>query len=150
AHTNLAFALTMDRRWDAARTEYRRVLELDPSSKVAKARLDQLNAILAKLEPTRSGAPRSPQLLTTSTAATPPRLGVPTRTPPASARSLAPHDPALLPTARAVVPPRQRAGIGVAVPPRPAEGDTLVDQWWVDGSAAGAPARWPSPVTATT
>jgi Flp pilus assembly protein TadD len=133
AHNNLAFALTMDRRWDAARAEYQRVLALNASSPVAKARLDQLNAMLAKLEPKRGGAPGGPQVLTTSTTAPPPRPGGPTTTSPDSARSLALRDPALLPTATKIDPPRRWAA--VAVPPRPAEGDTTVDRWWVDRSA---------------
>jgi tetratricopeptide (TPR) repeat protein len=117
AHNNLAFALTMDQRWDAARAEYQRVLVLDPASKVAKARLDQLNGLVAKLEPGRAGAPHGPQVLTTSTGA--PRPGVRAATPPDASRSLAPRDPALLTTAATGDPSRHLAGIGVAVPPRP-------------------------------
>ena len=51
AHMNLAFALTIDQRWESARAEYQRALALDPSSQLAKARLDELNNLLAKREP---------------------------------------------------------------------------------------------------
>ncbi len=53
AHLNLAFALSMDRHWEPARAEYQRALALDPSSQLAKDRLNQLNALVAKLEPPR-------------------------------------------------------------------------------------------------
>src|SRR5262249_46912054 len=85
APNNLALAWTLDRRWDAARAEYQRVLELDPTSKVAKARLDQLKGLVAKLEPTRAGALHGPELLTSSTGAPRPRPAVPSLTPPESA-----------------------------------------------------------------
>ncbi|MGA9926465.1 MAG: tetratricopeptide repeat protein, partial [Isosphaeraceae bacterium] len=51
AHMNLAFALTIDQRWESARAEYQRALALDPSSQLAKARLNELNNLLAKREP---------------------------------------------------------------------------------------------------
>jgi Flp pilus assembly protein TadD len=73
AHRNLAFALSMDRRWEPARTEYQRALALDPSSQLAKSRLDELNALLAKLEPTRNPVAQDPQLLTTSVTLPEPR-----------------------------------------------------------------------------
>ncbi|HZW35061.1 MAG TPA: tetratricopeptide repeat protein, partial [Isosphaeraceae bacterium] len=148
AHTNLAFALTMDRRWDAARAEYQRVLERDPASKVARARLDQLNALLAKLEPTRAGAAPGPALLTTSTGAPPPRPARPTATPPDASRSLAPRDPALFTTATSVAPPLRQAGIAVAGPPHPAQNNAQMDRWWVNDSAVGtAPRRLSGPAT---
>jgi Flp pilus assembly protein TadD len=139
AHHNLAFALTMDRRWDAARAEYQRVLALDPASKVTRARLDQLNGLLAKLEPARAGAPHGPELLTNSTGAPGPRPDVPGPTPPESARSLAPRDPALLTTATTVDLPRLPASLEIAAAPRPVVGEAMVDQWWADGSATGTP-----------
>jgi Tfp pilus assembly protein PilF len=73
AHRNLAFALSMDQRWEPARTEYQRALALDPSSQLAKSRLDELNALLAKLEPTRNPVARDPQLITTSVTLPEPR-----------------------------------------------------------------------------
>src|SRR5262249_1772758 len=69
AHMNLAFALTMDRRFEPARAEYQRALALDPSSQLARARLGQLNALLAKLEPTPAPASSPPgaAIITTAT-----------------------------------------------------------------------------------
>src|SRR5208337_1321710 len=107
AHMNLAFALTTDQRWESARAEYQRALALDPSSQLAKARLDELNNLLAKREPAAAPAPdgarRDPALLTTATAAPPARPGPdgPTAaaTPPQPAPSRARRDPALLTTA---------------------------------------------------
>ena len=71
AHMNLAFALTIDQRWESARAEYQCALALDPSSQLAKARLDELNNLLAKREPAApapDGARRDPPLLTAATA----------------------------------------------------------------------------------
>ena len=149
AHNNLAFALTMDRRWDAARAEYRRALERDPSSKVAQARLAQLNGLLAKLEPARSGAAGNPQSLAMTTAAPtpPPRPPVPTATPPELARSLARRDQALRTASTTIAPSPRPAGMGVPVPARPAVGEAMVDRWWVDDSAAAPPRRQFGPAT---
>jgi len=103
AHMNLAFALTTDQRWELARAEYQRALALDPSCQLAKARLDQLNTLVAKRESAAApaGARRDPALLTTATAALPARLGPtgPTATPPRSAPSGVRRDPALNTTA---------------------------------------------------
>src|SRR5262249_29211373 len=132
------FALTMDRRWEAARAEYQRVLALDPASPIAKARLNQLNALLAKLEPTRTGAPRGPQVLTTSTAAPRPQPALPFATSSQSTRSPAPRDPALPTAATTVGSPRRPAGMRITVPPHSTAGEAMVDSWWVDDSAAGA------------
>jgi Tfp pilus assembly protein PilF len=50
AHANLAFVLTMERRWDEAREHYRLALAADPSSTELKARLQQLDTLVAKVE----------------------------------------------------------------------------------------------------
>ena len=57
AHMNLAFALTIDQRWESARAEYQRALALDPSSQLAKDRLNQLNALVAKRDKPRNVLP---------------------------------------------------------------------------------------------
>jgi hypothetical protein len=138
ARSNLAFALTMERRWDAARAEYQRVLDLDPSSQVAKARLGQLNALLAKLEPKRIGGTSGPQVLTTSATTSRPRPAVSVVTPPQSVRFPASRDSALLRASRAIPPPRRAAGLRPVVSPPAAPRDTRIDSWWVDESPSGA------------
>ena len=72
AHMNLAFALTIDQRWESARAEYQRALAIDPSCQLAKARLDQLNTLVAKRE-SPDGARRDPSTVMTATAAPPAR-----------------------------------------------------------------------------
>src|SRR5262245_59019417 len=49
AHANLAFVLTTENRWEDARQQYQLALAANPSSKELKDRLDQLNALVAKL-----------------------------------------------------------------------------------------------------
>jgi Tfp pilus assembly protein PilF len=136
---NLAFALTLDQRWESARAEYQRALEIDPSCQVAKARLAELNALAAKLDPSRGGASPGRQLLTTSTGA-PPRV-IPPAAPIVPGRSAAPRDPAVRVTAAVAAPPRQPSGTRTAVLPPPANGDGIVDQYWADDSPAGATPR---------
>jgi hypothetical protein len=58
AHANLAFVLTMERRWDEARAQYQLALAADPSSTELKTRLQQLDILAAKLEPTRNKVAR--------------------------------------------------------------------------------------------
>ena len=53
AHANLAFVLTMERRWDEARAQYQLALEADPSSAELKTKLQQLDTLVAKVEPGR-------------------------------------------------------------------------------------------------
>jgi Tfp pilus assembly protein PilF len=98
-HLNLAFALTLDHRWQLAQDEYERVLALDPSSQLAKDRLAQLNAILAKLDKPRDTGLQDSGLATTSTSAPPRqqsvapqdlRLATTSTTAPAQQRSAAP------------------------------------------------------------
>jgi Tfp pilus assembly protein PilF len=67
AHMNLAFALIIDQRWEPARAEYRRALAIDPTSQLAKARLDELNILIARRQPAQDGARRDPAVLTTGT-----------------------------------------------------------------------------------
>ena len=150
AHMNLAFALTIDQRWESARAEYQRALALDPSSQLAKARLDELNNLLAKREPAApapDGARRDPALLTaaTATAAPPARRGPdgPTAaaTPPQSAPSGARRDPALLTTTAVSPSPPQgyRPRTRVAIPSVPAEDGAMQRLWATADSASGAP-----------
>ena len=109
---NLAFALTMDRRWEPAQAEYQRALSLDPSSPLAKARLDQLNALLAKRDKPRDLRPQDARVLTTATDAPPRRPEVvntsATPTLPQPPRSLALRDPGLITTVATVAPQRPR------------------------------------------
>jgi len=149
AHMNLAFALTIDQRWESARAEYQRALALDPSSQLAKARLDELNNLLAKREPAAApdGARRDPALLATATAAAAPpaRRGpdrpIATTTPPQSAPSGARCNPALLTTAAvSPSPPRgYRPRTRVAIPCVPAEDDSMQRLWATADSAIGGP-----------
>ena len=59
AHANLAFVLTMERRWDEAREQYRLALAADPSSTGLRARLQQLDTLVAKAENGRDDAKRN-------------------------------------------------------------------------------------------
>ena len=49
AHSNLAFVMTLNQRWDQAREHYELALEEKPESATAAAGLEQLNAVIAKL-----------------------------------------------------------------------------------------------------
>ena len=49
AHTNLAFVMTLNQRWDQAREHYELALDANPGSATAASGLEQLNAVLAKL-----------------------------------------------------------------------------------------------------
>jgi tetratricopeptide (TPR) repeat protein len=69
AHLNLAFALTSDHKWESARAEYKRALAIDPSSQLAKTRLDKLDILLARQQPAPDGARPDPAVLTTATVA---------------------------------------------------------------------------------
>ena len=150
AHMNLAFALTIDQRWESARAEYQRALALDPSSQLAKARLDELNNLLAKREPVApapDGARRDPALLTAATATAAPtaRRGpdgtTAAATPPQSAPSGARRDPALLTTTAVSPSPPQgyRPRTRVANPSVPAEDGAMQRLWATADSASGAP-----------
>ena len=150
AHMNLAFALTIDQRWESARAEYQRALALDPSSQLAKARLDELNNLLAKREPAApapDGARRDPALLTAATATAAPtaRRGpdgtTAAATPPQSAPSGARRDPALLTTTAVSPSPPQgyRPRTRVAIPSVPAEDGAMQRLWATADSASGAP-----------
>ena len=49
AHSNLAFVMTVNQRWDKAREHYESALEANPDSTVAKSGLERLNSVVAKL-----------------------------------------------------------------------------------------------------
>jgi Tfp pilus assembly protein PilF len=51
AHNNLAFVLTLERRWDEARQHYQYALRGEPSSEQAKKGLRQLDALVTQIEP---------------------------------------------------------------------------------------------------
>jgi Tfp pilus assembly protein PilF len=59
AHSNLAFVLTLERRWPEAQEHYKQALAADPSSAVARKGLQELNKLIAKAGPT-SQQPPSP------------------------------------------------------------------------------------------
>ncbi|HEV3262840.1 MAG TPA: tetratricopeptide repeat protein [Gemmataceae bacterium] len=50
ANINVAYALTLDRRWDAARYHYQRALVAEPSSEAAKDGLSDLKLLMAKAQ----------------------------------------------------------------------------------------------------
>ncbi len=145
AHMNLAFALTIDQRWESARAEYQRALALDPSSQLAKARLDELNNLLAKRESAAApdGVRSDPPLRTAATAAPPPRRGpaVPTATSPRFHPSGVRRDPALLTTAAVspVTAQGYRPTTRAANPSVPGEGETMQRVWSSADPARTAP-----------
>jgi tetratricopeptide (TPR) repeat protein len=47
AHVNLAFSLSLDKRWQLAREEYGRAMAFHPSSDVLKARLHEIDRLIA-------------------------------------------------------------------------------------------------------
>jgi Tfp pilus assembly protein PilF len=47
AHVNLAFSLSLDQRWQSARQEYRRAMAANPSSDILKARLREIDRLIA-------------------------------------------------------------------------------------------------------
>lgn len=50
AHANVAFALSLDKRWDEARRHYELALQLDPTSPVTRSRLQELTTIAARID----------------------------------------------------------------------------------------------------
>ena len=66
AHRNLAFASTLERRWDEARNHYALAMAADPTSKVAERRKADLDRMVARLQPAAPGPPRDGQVMTTS------------------------------------------------------------------------------------
>ncbi|MGO9913871.1 MAG: tetratricopeptide repeat protein [Isosphaeraceae bacterium] len=147
AHMNLAFALTIVERWESARAEYQRALALDPSSQLAKARLDELNNLLAKREPAAApeGVRGNPPQLTAETAAPSVRRGpaVPTTTPPQADASSVRRDPALLTTAAVSpgAPQGYRPATRVASQSLPAEGEAMRRARSTADSTRTAPTR---------
>lgn len=65
AHNNLAFALSLDSRWDEAREQYRLALAADPASEPARSRLRELNALAARDD--LQAAPRDGRVTPAST-----------------------------------------------------------------------------------
>jgi Tfp pilus assembly protein PilF len=57
AHSNLAFALALEGRWDEAQTHYGRALAVDPSSAAAKKGLRDVRGALARAESARPASP---------------------------------------------------------------------------------------------
>jgi Flp pilus assembly protein TadD len=51
ARANLAFVMTMNRRWDEARQQYEIALDANPDSAAAKSGLEHLTALIAKTSP---------------------------------------------------------------------------------------------------
>jgi Flp pilus assembly protein TadD len=149
AHVNLAFALTMDQRWEPAREHYKRALALDPALQLAKDRLGQLDAMVAKREKRRNGAPMDSKVLTTSIDAPSPRPDVPAATAPATATATAPEaarpqgsrEPRQVATAATFGAPRRPAKPHVFVPPLPIEDKAGADLWSMVTPPAGASAR---------
>jgi Tfp pilus assembly protein PilF len=60
AHVNLAFALTLERHWAEARQHYQEALQTDPSSAAAKKGLQELEQIIARVDPTAGATPVMP------------------------------------------------------------------------------------------
>ena len=152
AHMNLAFALTIDQRWESARAEYQRALALDPSSQLAKARLDRVErpARQAGAGPGRT-APGTTRRCSRPRPRPPPRGAAwpdPTPAPPRTAirpvrrpaRPGAAHDRGDLPP-----PPRGTdPGREVPIPPLPAEGGAMQRLWAIPDSASERPADAPA------
>jgi Tfp pilus assembly protein PilF len=51
ARSNLALVMTLNHRWDDAREQYERALDSDPNSATAQTGLENLESVLAKVEP---------------------------------------------------------------------------------------------------
>jgi tetratricopeptide (TPR) repeat protein len=68
-HVNLAFSHTLERRWDAAREEYRRAAAARPASEVVKTRLRELDHLIALNEGrgTKEAGRVDPKTVTAST-----------------------------------------------------------------------------------
>ena len=137
AHMNLAFALTMDQRWESAREEYERALALDPASPLAKERLGQLKALIAKREKPREATPPATTVLTTAVDGPSSRPDSPTvRAVTAASLDLSgqvsrpkpPRDPRVVTTAMNVKT-RPRTTTRLDPPPLPAEETGPTDFW---------------------
>ena len=50
SHVNLAFSLSLEKRWDAAREEYRHAASAKPESEIVKSRLRKLDHLIASNE----------------------------------------------------------------------------------------------------
>jgi tetratricopeptide (TPR) repeat protein len=50
SHVNLAFSLSLEKRWDAAREQYRRAAMAKPQSEIVKSRLRELDHLIASNE----------------------------------------------------------------------------------------------------
>jgi tetratricopeptide (TPR) repeat protein len=73
ARCNLAFALTIDRKWSEAREQYRLALAAEPSSQPIKDRLKQLDSLIAAADPRARNASQDPKLVTASATVAPKR-----------------------------------------------------------------------------
>jgi tetratricopeptide (TPR) repeat protein len=74
AHSNLAFALTMDRKWPEAREQYRLALAAEPSSQPVEARLKELDTLIAKVDPRARKGIQDPRLIPTSATVAPKKV----------------------------------------------------------------------------
>jgi Tfp pilus assembly protein PilF len=81
AHNNLAFALSVEGRWAEARRQYELALAADPASPVARDRLRELDAVVAKAAPRRPTA-QDDRLVRASATATAAGASAGSRTPP--------------------------------------------------------------------
>ena len=133
AHMNMAFALTTDQRLESARSEYERALALDPSNQLAKARLDQLSALVAKQEPASrpKGDEGKPERLANESS---PR-----------------RDPAVRVTAAVSQSPTQqyRPNARVAIPSLPANDDAMRRLWAAGDATPTPPPDLPATPTTT-
>jgi Flp pilus assembly protein TadD len=125
AHLNLAFALTMEQRWESAREHYQRALALDPASQLAKDRLGQLNTLVAKMEKRRDPTAQDPHA-----------PAVAMVEPQEAARPPAPRDPDVVATAANVNPPRRQTGALATGRLLRAIGDAVRKRWATGDSSA--------------
>ncbi len=74
AHVNLAFSLSLDKRWRLAREEYARAMAYHPSSDILKARLHEIDRLIAAndVQTPRFAATRDARAIPVSTSPSPP------------------------------------------------------------------------------
>jgi tetratricopeptide (TPR) repeat protein len=152
AHLNLAFALTMEQRWESAREHYQRALVLDPASQLAKDRLGQLNALVAKMESRRDVTRQDPHVLATSADVPPSGRDVLRANAPAMAttgpleatRPPAPRDPGLVATAANGNRPWRDTRARATASPLRAAADAMRKLWATGDSPAGTTPLGPS------
>lgn len=71
ANSNVAFALTLARRWPEARTYYERTLAADPQAVTAQRGLQELDSLMAKTSPPRQNSPPKPPFVLEGSASEP-------------------------------------------------------------------------------